>query len=136
MISHLRPIDGRRERDGTSRELAPVMPQTPSTNTLSSDFKDLSSDAKHLASDVAGSARSKLDSAREQVGDKLDSAREQVGELASRAADSAGRLSKRARGGAVKVGEAVSEFVQERPIVSLGIAFVAGYAIISMLRRR
>lgn len=136
MISHLGPIELFRYGDGTVREVAPVMPQTPSINTLSSDFKDLSSDAKNLASDVAGSARSKLDSAREQVGEKLEAAREQVGELATRAAGTAGRLSKRARGGALKVGEAVSDFVQERPIVSLGIAFVAGYAIISLIRRR
>lgn len=85
---------------------------------------------------LADSARSLVTDAAHTARGKLEHAREQVEEVASRAADAAGKLSKQARGGIVKVGDSVAEFVRERPFVALGTAFVAGYITISLLRRR
>lgn len=90
-----------------------------------SNAKDVASDAKDVASDLADSARGKLDAARERIG-----------ELAGAVGDSARSMSRGTRDGVVKAGKTVAGFVEDRPWLAVGAAFVLGCAVVSLIAAR
>ncbi len=88
------------------------------------------------ADSLADSARTIVSGAAQTAREKLEAARIQVEDVASRAASTARDLSKQAAGGLEKANESLVEFVRARPLVAIGTSFVAGYLIISLLRRK
>ena len=85
---------------------------------------------------LADSARSLVTDAAHTAREKLEAAREQVEDVAARAATTARDLSKQAGAGLTKVNDAVVDFVRARPYTAIGASFLAGYVIISLLRRK
>jgi ElaB/YqjD/DUF883 family membrane-anchored ribosome-binding protein len=139
-------IDDEGEAVGTQREIARGMQPSMNKPFGNSDSlasrvddalsrgKDVASTAKDVASDVKDAAFDAADSAR----GKLGAARERLGDIASSVGDSAMGMSRGARDGVVKASKSIANFVEDRPWVAVGAAFVLGAALVSLvaIRRR
>jgi ElaB/YqjD/DUF883 family membrane-anchored ribosome-binding protein len=92
------------------------------------------SNAKDVAADVKDSALDAADAAR----GKLGAARERIGEMASAVGDTARSAGRGTRRGVMKAGKTVAAFVEDRPWIAVGAAFVLGCAVVSLIavRRR
>jgi ElaB/YqjD/DUF883 family membrane-anchored ribosome-binding protein len=81
---------------------------------------------------LAESLHHAVDSAAERAGP----AEERVRAQAARAADKARESADYARTRSREVASSVGNYVQENPLMALGIAFAAGTLVSSLLRRR
>lgn len=122
-----------------ARGMQPSMNKTFGNSSLASrvdaamtNGREAASNIKDVASDVKDKAFDAADSAR----DKLSAARERLGDIACAVSDSARGMSRGTRDGVVKAGKSVANFVEDRPWVAVGAAFVLGAAIVSLVAAR
>lgn len=116
----------------------PINPATSNgiSNGVKATAAEVVEEAKTIASSAASDARTFAAGAAKTARAKLDDAREQVEDAAYEAIEVAERFTDKARKQAVKAGDSVATFVQDRPLVALAAAFAAGGLLIGLLVRR
>jgi ElaB/YqjD/DUF883 family membrane-anchored ribosome-binding protein len=102
------------------------------TNGTTSQARTAGTGSDHATTDqVARKAHETIDRVAERSGDAEASIREQAGT----AADKLRETEERARHAAERSAERAKGFIQDKPLVSAGIAFAAGILLSGLLRR-